>query len=1195
MRAAVLRFLLPVLLAWFTSSTAAAATYSSLASGYSWISPASHTNVTWSGGSQCIGGGAATDDDITASIDLGFSFTFGGTAYTQVRIQSNGRIQFSNRFCGYGTQNESPRTYPYPIPNANLVRTIRAYDADLDPSTTGSSTSCPAASCYVRYATIGSAPNRRFVVSWVNVPEYNARGSSFTFQIVLQENGEFVLQYGNSTSTSGGSGDSGWELTTSDYEVARMGLPPSGTAIRFVRPRLQDICIPANYVLDAGTSKLTLGSGATVNGTAVSGSGDALRSTGARTALSTTTAALNPSSFPSFSGSANGNTSGLPSGTYNSVAADTAGFTFLGGTYYIGTLNVNAGSITLGPGDYFIRNGSIPNNLVVTVSPAGPVRLFLVGLSSRNNISLNAGGDPANLQVFLFGSGRVEFGNNFNGSGIFYSSGGGKFRFGEGGRLTGAVVTSDEIRFDNNAVFTYSSSTAASVAGLSSCTAAAPSAFVVTSASSASTCAGQSVTVRAVDSAGTTITSYTGTVTLSTSTGRGGWGVGTGVGTLTETGTTNDGAATYTFAAGDSGQAALTLTDQSADNLTVTVNDSPSTGATGTSGTIQFRDNAFVITATDALGNVPVAGRPHAMTVSLYRRDTSLATPNCAVATSYAGAKNLKGWTTVDASHPAGATAPSIDSGTALGTSVPASNNVALTFTAGVATFNLTTSDVGKYVINLRDDSRTFASAVNIDGSSPTLTVRPFALAATNAVKGATTNPEGTATTGAKFVTAGETFATTVAAYLWAAGDDTNNDGTPDSGANVLNNTLAARFAWPVTLSASSTSGLFTPVGGNLGTLGGTTTIAAGAFVNGASVSTDLTYSEVGSIGMSTASTGYLNTSGVNLSGSYLNPSTGAVARIGRFHPAGFVLSSGAVTPSCTAGGQTYMGEPALGVSWVLQARNQAGGVTTNYRATTYTVGTVALVAENADAGTNLGARITGLPSAAWTLGQYSVAGTGATFTRGSSPDGPYDSLVLGVSVTDADGAVVSSPDMNAATAGACGAGCNAKALNGSSATRVRFGRLKLSSALGAPQIDLPVPVTAQYWNGIAFVTNAQDSCTRLTNTQFAFGNYRAPLAACGTSGSPTGASGIVFSAGRATLRLSKPNVRGSVDLTLQLGATATGSTCTAGASATATAASKAWLQGNWGASTWDRDPTARAVFGVSTATPDVIYQREIY
>lgn len=1192
----ILRLALTMLLLVGTASAFAATTYANVASGYAWIDPASHTNVTWSGATECIGGGAKTDDDITAPVDLGFTFNFGGTAYTQVRIQTNGRVQFANKFCGYGTQNESPRTYPYPLPNANLVRTMRVYDADLDPMATGTGTTCPAASCYVRYASIGSAPNRRFVVSFVNVPEYKVPGSSFTFQIVLQENGEFVYQYGSSTNSSGGTGDIGWELSTSDYAVARRGLPSSGTAIRFAPPRLQSFCMAPGVVLDAGTGNLTLGASATVNGAAVSGSGDALLSSGVRTTRTTTTPALVPASFPSFSASVNTSTSGVQSGTWNNVTVATAGFTFTGGTYYIKNLSLTSTSVTFGPGDYFIENGTYPDNLVVTVSPAGPVRLFLVGLSpARNGMSMNAGGDPANYQLFVYGASAAYIGNNANFSGVVYAPGGGLIQFGTGGSFTGAAMTTGPIVFGSGTTFTYSSATAASMASISSCTATTPSAFVVTSASSASTCATQSVTVRAVDSAGTTITSYTGTVALTTSTGRGSWSAGSGNGTLTETGTTNDGAATYTFAASDFGQATLMLSNQSADNLTVTANDSPSTGATGTSGTIQFRDNAFVITATDALGNTVVAGRPHAMSVSLYRRDTSLATPNCAIATNYSGARNLKGWYTADASHPAGATAPSIDSGSALGTSVPASNNVTLTFTAGVATFVLRTSDVGKYVVNLRDDSRTFAGAVNIDGSSPTLTVRPFALAATNAVKGATTNPEGTATSGAKFVTAGETFATTVAAYLWASADDTNNDGVPDSGANVLNNTLAPRFAWPVALAPTATSGLFTPVGGNLGTLGGTTTIASGAFVNGAAVVTDLTYSEVGSIGMSTAATSYLDTSGVNLAGSYLNPSTGAAARIGRFYPAGFVLSSAAVTPSCSAGGQTYMGEPALGVSYVLQARNEAGGVATNYRATTYGVGTVALVAENADAGIDIGARITGLPSTTWTLGQYNLTGTGATFSRAASPDGPYDSLVLGVRVTDADGAVVSSPDMNAATTGACGVACNAKALNLASATRVRFGRLKLGNALGAPQIDLPVPVTAQYWNGVAFVTNAQDSCTRLTNTQFAFGNYRAPLAACNTSGAPTGANGVVFSAGRATLRLSKPNVRGAVDLALQLGATASGSTCSAGASTTATAASRAWLQGNWGATTWDRNPSARAVFGLHATTPDVIYQREIY
>ena len=71
--------------------------------------------------------------------------------------------------------------------------------------------------------------------------------------------------------------------------------------------------------------------------------------------------------------------------------------------------------------------------------------------------------------------------------------------------------------------------------------------------------------------------------------------------------------------------------------------------------------------------------------------------------------------------------------------------------------------------------------------------------------------------------------------------------------------------------------------------------------------------------------------------------------------------------------------------------------------------------------------------------------------------------------------------------------------------------------------------------------------------------------------------------------------MRGSVDLTVNLGATASGATCTAGSAATATAASRAWLQGNWGASTWDRNPAGRAAFGIPGASPDVIYQRETY
>ena len=717
----------------------------------------------------------------------------------------------------------------------------------------------------------------------------------------------------------------------------------------------------------------------------------------------------------------------------------------------------------------------------------------------------------------------------------------------------------------------------------------------VTASASASTCTGHSVTITALDGSGSRATDYTGTVVLSTSSGRGGWAAGASSGSVTETGTANDGAATYTFRAADAGSVTLTLSNQSADDLTVTARDSTTSSITGTSSTVSFRDNSFVLSTTDALSTTAVAGRPHAMTATLYRRDTSLATPNCAVATNYSGAKSLKAWYTANASHPAGATAPAIDNGTALGTSVPGSANVSLTFTAGVASFNLTTSDVGKFSLNLRDDTRSFANAVNIDGSSSTITVRPFAFAITGIASGSTANPAGTATSGSKFAAAGSTFSATIKALLWQSADDANNDGTADAGANLVDNTAAARFAWPTGLAASSDAAYFTPASGTLGVLGGSTDIGSASYSGGSVTVSNLTYSEVGSIGLTASATGYLGTSGADVSGVAVNASTGIPTRVGRFYPSQFALVSSSLTPACSSGSFTYMDQPAFGLAYVLEARSSSGTVTTNYRSGSYTVGTVTLHAENADAGTDLGSRITGLPSASWTLGQYSISSTSATFSRAASADGPYDSLVLGVSVTDADGAKVASADMTASGTGSCGSSCVARALNSGGSTKVRFGRLKIGSALGAPQIDLPVPLTTEYWNGHGFVTNRDDACTRLTNTQFSFANFRSPLAACVTSGSPAGANGIVFSSGRATLRLGKPNVRGSVDLTANLGSSASGNTCSAGASSVATASSKPWLQGNWSAATYDRNPAARAVFGLYTNTPDVIFLRESY
>lgn len=200
----------------FKLTPAFSSTYSPSTGTYSWIDPTSHTNVVWtavSGGpaNQCTGASAAVDDDITEELNLGFSFSFGGTSYTSVRVMSNGRLQFNNTFCGYGTSADTvPRKYPYPMPHSQLSRTMRVYGADMDPAS---------GSGKVQYTSSGSAPNRSFVVTWTNVREWGSSGSNYNLQVILYENGTFKYQYGKLTNEKQGHAQVGWEVSTNDYEL----------------------------------------------------------------------------------------------------------------------------------------------------------------------------------------------------------------------------------------------------------------------------------------------------------------------------------------------------------------------------------------------------------------------------------------------------------------------------------------------------------------------------------------------------------------------------------------------------------------------------------------------------------------------------------------------------------------------------------------------------------------------------------------------------------------------------------------------------------------------------------------------------------------------------------------------------------------------------------------------------------------
>ncbi len=208
-------------------------------------------------------------------------------------------------------------------------------------------------------------------------------------------------------------------------------------------------------------------------------------------------------------------------------------------------------------------------------------------------------------------------------------------------------------------------------------------------------------------------------------------------------------------------------------------------------------------------------------------------------------------------------------------------------------------------------------------------------------------------------------------------------------------------------------------------------------------------------------------------------------------------------------------------------------------------------------------------------------AGTGLLFTRSiTTPNAPFDAdIALALNVVDADGVVFAG---NPASFGAATAG---NGITFSGGKGMRYGRLKLSSALGSELLDQPVPVRAQYWNGTAFVTNAADNCTTLVA-----GNIKLVTALTGVSATMGGA----FSSGVGSLTLTKPSpaAKGYVDMCVDLGADpSVGTVCSAAATA-----SLPYLQGLWApGSSYNNDPVARATFGVYKGSNNFIYLRESY
>jgi len=480
------------------------------------------------------------------------------------------------------------------------------------------------------------------------------------------------------------------------------------------------------------------------------------------------------------------------------------------------------------------------------------------------------------------------------------------------------------------------------------------------------------------------------------------------------------------------------------------------------------------------------------------------------------------------------------------------------------------------------------ATAIGCSGDN--FAIRPGTLGAYAAhtdweTAGTTVTLNNAAASGTPIHKAGRNFTLVATGYNAASVVTSNYNGTPTA--------VSVAAVAPATVTGNFAVGTFIAPSPATGTVRSDTA----------------TYSEVGPVSLilqdqSFASVDAADTDGdCTATGRYV---CSEAFNVGRFVPDHFIVTTGTLTNrrllGCSpASAFTYAGEQ-LRVGFTLTARNGLAtpAVTQNYTTASGLAkldGTVianfgfgAIDLADATPPTNATALTGNLglvaSSGSWTDGAGSFTAD-LGLNRAATPDGPYESFRLGVVPADTDGVTVRTSDLNLDTT--VPADSNDRVLAGSSI--VRFGRLRLSNAHGSELLDLPIPISIQYWNGTLFTTHTADSCTSLSSSNIGLDNYKNNLASGETSVNP---ATISFVSGVGTMRLTAPGIgnSGSVDVCVDLGPDpAGGVTCSATASA-----GKSYLQGKWAPGTaWDNDPKVRATFGVYKNANEFIYLREMY
>ncbi len=288
-----------------------------------------------------------------------------------------------------------------------------------------------------------------------------------------------------------------------------------------------------------------------------------------------------------------------------------------------------------------------------------------------------------------------------------------------------------------------------------------------------------------------------------------------------------------------------------------------------------------------------------------------------------------------------------------------------------------------------------------------------------------------------------------------------------------------------------------------------------------------------------------------------------ALSGVGRFYPDHYEASLG-VTQGCSADGFTYMGQPfsmTSAAAGPMQIKALAAGQTfataaglPSYTGSYTPLASVWFGAQNGVGSTtdlikcisstqNATAnrcQATTLPtkpppavSTAWSLGSFTVAPTTYYFDppkdATTTPDaswGPFDSLSVGVTVSDADGSTLTIPAgqsfvLNSTTY---------QSVNGSLPMKMRYGRMRLQNASGSEQVPVVLPVLLEYWGGSAWMPHLLDTtCTRLLGPPPTAYSGNTAAAACYGGAAASGAQCTSTTAGGVgsiyTRQLSAGNV----------------------------------------------------------------------